>query len=45
MNFLLKQLPEGWQDIEDRGGWFATDPATTSNPGCKGEDAPLAVLA
>jgi hypothetical protein len=41
---LLKALPEGWQEIEDRGGWFATDPAVTSNPGARGEDSPLAVL-
>jgi hypothetical protein len=45
VNLLFKQLPDGWQQIEDRGGWFATSPAETSNPGCKGEDSPLAVTA
>lgn len=41
---LLKVLPEGWREIEDGGKRFATDPAVTSNPGARGEDAPLAVL-
>lgn len=45
LDLLELLLLEDVQDIEDSSRWFATDPATTSNPGARGEDAPLAVLA
>ncbi len=46
MSLLLEEeLPEDWQDIEDAARWFATDPAVTSDPGARGEDSPIAVLA
>ena len=40
---FLKQLPEGWQAAAYRD--VSIDPAIISNPGARGEDAPLAVLA
>jgi hypothetical protein len=33
------------EEIEDALRWVALDPAVISNPGARGEDAPLAVLA
>ena len=41
MDLLLEEL---FGEIEDAFRRFATDPAVTSNPGARGEDAPLAVL-
>ena len=41
MELLLEELLE---EIEDALRKVAIDPAITSNPGARGEDAPLAVL-
>jgi hypothetical protein len=39
------ELDELFAEVEDVFRWLAVDPAVTSNPGARGEDAPLAVLA
>ena len=41
MELLLEEL---YGEIEDALRRVAIDPAITSNPGARGEDAPLAVL-
>ena len=42
MELALAELIE---EIEEALRWVAIDPATVSNPGARGEDSPLAVLA
>jgi hypothetical protein len=43
VNLLFKELPEGWQQIEDGYRRVAMEPAVTSNPNDR-TNAPLAVL-
>ena len=39
------ELLEALEDLEGFWRSIAIDPAVTSNPGCRGEDSPIAVLA